>query len=84
MKFSWEFSWKIIYSTTEEFCVEIENENNKKEERIIIISKDSLTEADVISGIDVLKLLLKYLIRVEELHSKGKLKLLPILYFTLI
>lgn len=53
-------------STTEEFYVETKNDSNEMEERIIVISKTELTEADVITGMNMLTLQLKYLIKVEQ------------------
>lgn len=48
------------------------------EERIIIVSKDTLVEADVITGANVITLQNKYLIRIDR---KGNNNIIYIFYF---
>eukprot|EP01119_Soliformovum_irregulare_P000176 TRINITY_DN10127_c0_g1_i1.p1 TRINITY_DN10127_c0_g1~~TRINITY_DN10127_c0_g1_i1.p1 ORF type:complete len:1018 (+),score=363.99 TRINITY_DN10127_c0_g1_i1:80-3133(+) len=50
---------------TEDFFVETFNLKNELEERIVILTKDTLTEADVITGINVVQLPLKQLVRIQ-------------------
>ncbi len=45
------------------------NEKGQSDPRIIVLSKDSLVEADVITGVNVLTLSLKHLIRIEDITS---------------
>src|SRR5207249_1680076 len=44
--------------------------------RIIVLSRDSLVEADVITGVNVLTLALKHLVRVEDVTSKYLFRLI--------
>jgi hypothetical protein len=58
--------------------VEARNSAGEYDARIIVISEDYLVEADVVSAVDVLKLALKHLVKVEDV-TKSNVEVLVLL-----